>query len=330
MAHMPPGVITQFGRALRAPVGRIHWAGSETATVSHEASWGDPVGCARCGRAARGGMRLATIHQSRRRAGYVATMPRRGRALRARAVEWWRHCQADPEKRDFRRIGVVAFGVVGASVILAKVTQETPVAGYVRAFAITMFGLATIALLAVVLLMGEEMVDAMDETDPLRVRQGGAYGPRVKRFFLDLRSASGAWIKSRPAKVAALRHDLTRDSLARLAAASGAALGGIPPADAPSPAGAGQLAQPDSASPPPPENESASADTQPGIRAEPSPAARRVAASREKAAATRSSRSGQPVVARGSIKVRSSRTPRPTGRSERAGRTSNSGGLSTR
>ena len=28
-------MITQFGRALRAPVGRIHWAGSETAAVSH-------------------------------------------------------------------------------------------------------------------------------------------------------------------------------------------------------------------------------------------------------------------------------------------------------
>jgi monoamine oxidase len=35
MAHMPPGVLTQFGRALRAPAGRIHWAGTETATVSH-------------------------------------------------------------------------------------------------------------------------------------------------------------------------------------------------------------------------------------------------------------------------------------------------------
>jgi monoamine oxidase len=35
LAHMPPGVLTQFGRALRAPVGRIHWAGTETATVSH-------------------------------------------------------------------------------------------------------------------------------------------------------------------------------------------------------------------------------------------------------------------------------------------------------
>jgi monoamine oxidase len=35
MAHMPPGVLTQFGRALRTPVGRIHWAGTETATVSH-------------------------------------------------------------------------------------------------------------------------------------------------------------------------------------------------------------------------------------------------------------------------------------------------------
>jgi monoamine oxidase len=35
MAHMPPGVVTSLGPALRAPVGRIHWAGTETATVSH-------------------------------------------------------------------------------------------------------------------------------------------------------------------------------------------------------------------------------------------------------------------------------------------------------
>lgn len=31
-AHFPTGVWTQFGHALRAPVGRIHWAGTETAT----------------------------------------------------------------------------------------------------------------------------------------------------------------------------------------------------------------------------------------------------------------------------------------------------------
>jgi len=30
---MPPGVMTEYGRALRAPVDRIHWAGTETATV---------------------------------------------------------------------------------------------------------------------------------------------------------------------------------------------------------------------------------------------------------------------------------------------------------
>jgi monoamine oxidase len=35
MAHLGPGVLTQYGHALRAPVGRIHWAGTETATVSH-------------------------------------------------------------------------------------------------------------------------------------------------------------------------------------------------------------------------------------------------------------------------------------------------------
>lgn len=26
----PAGVITDYGRALRAPIGRIHWAGAET------------------------------------------------------------------------------------------------------------------------------------------------------------------------------------------------------------------------------------------------------------------------------------------------------------
>ncbi len=30
-AHFPPGVWTQFGPSLREPVGRVHWAGTETA-----------------------------------------------------------------------------------------------------------------------------------------------------------------------------------------------------------------------------------------------------------------------------------------------------------
>lgn len=32
VAHAPPGVMTTYGSALREPCGRIHWAGSETAT----------------------------------------------------------------------------------------------------------------------------------------------------------------------------------------------------------------------------------------------------------------------------------------------------------
>jgi monoamine oxidase len=31
-SHLPPGAWTQFGPALRAPIGRLHWAGTETAT----------------------------------------------------------------------------------------------------------------------------------------------------------------------------------------------------------------------------------------------------------------------------------------------------------
>ncbi len=37
MAHFPPGALTRYGHLLREPVGRLHWAGTETSTVSHGA-----------------------------------------------------------------------------------------------------------------------------------------------------------------------------------------------------------------------------------------------------------------------------------------------------
>jgi monoamine oxidase len=37
MAHFPTGVLTQYGSKLREPVGRLHWAGTETATTSYGA-----------------------------------------------------------------------------------------------------------------------------------------------------------------------------------------------------------------------------------------------------------------------------------------------------
>jgi monoamine oxidase len=35
MAHLPPGTLTRYGHLLREPMGRIHWAGTETATINH-------------------------------------------------------------------------------------------------------------------------------------------------------------------------------------------------------------------------------------------------------------------------------------------------------
>jgi monoamine oxidase len=35
MGHFATGVLTQYGRRLREPVGRLHWAGTETASVSY-------------------------------------------------------------------------------------------------------------------------------------------------------------------------------------------------------------------------------------------------------------------------------------------------------
>ncbi len=50
MAHFPPGVLTRYGPLLREPFGRVHWAGTETSTVSHGAMDG----------AVRSGERAAT------------------------------------------------------------------------------------------------------------------------------------------------------------------------------------------------------------------------------------------------------------------------------
>jgi monoamine oxidase len=36
-AHLPMGALTSYGRLLRAPLGVVHWAGTETASVSHGA-----------------------------------------------------------------------------------------------------------------------------------------------------------------------------------------------------------------------------------------------------------------------------------------------------
>ncbi len=36
-AHLRPGILSRYGPLLREPWGRVHWAGTETATVSHGA-----------------------------------------------------------------------------------------------------------------------------------------------------------------------------------------------------------------------------------------------------------------------------------------------------
>jgi hypothetical protein len=232
-------------------------------------------------------------------------------SLRARAVAWWRRSHADLQRRDFRRIGLIAFGAVGGSVVLARLTQDTAAAGAVRAFAITVFALAAMALLVVVILMGEEVVDEMDASDPMRARHGGAYGPRIKQFVRDVPRETRAWVASIPRKIGGLRRSLTRQSLSEMAVATVDALGGVPPVDAGPPRGAGPLARPISV---PPESDSGSSDdpTEPRGRAVAPLRARR----RALTASELSDR--PPVTAQPAAEPRSARRAGPTRRSRRA------------
>ena len=68
MAHFGTGMLTGFGRQLRQPVGRIHWAGTETSTMSHGAVDG----------AIRSGERAAAEILARSRRGPDREAPTRG------------------------------------------------------------------------------------------------------------------------------------------------------------------------------------------------------------------------------------------------------------
>jgi monoamine oxidase len=58
VGHMPPGVMTRYGKALREPCGRIHWAGTETST-----EWpGHIEGALRAG--IRAANEVAVLHNS--------------------------------------------------------------------------------------------------------------------------------------------------------------------------------------------------------------------------------------------------------------------------
>jgi monoamine oxidase len=61
ISHTPPGVLTEFGPALREPCGRIHWAGTETSAKMYGFIDG----------AVRSGERAATEVMARERAGVV-------------------------------------------------------------------------------------------------------------------------------------------------------------------------------------------------------------------------------------------------------------------
>jgi hypothetical protein len=248
----------------------------------------------------------------------VSTRHQIARAASAR----WRQLRAWLTRERLPRIGIVAVAAVAGSVVLAKVTQGTAVAGLVRALTITVFGLAAITLLAVVIFRGEEVVDDLDATDPMRARDGGALGPRIKRFLRLARSTTRAWLSSVGASIVGLRRDLTRQSVARFAHASVVTLGGVPPADVPPPRSAGHLARLDRA-PPPPEPEPTARDR---TAAEPTAPRTEPDAERPAPSSPARVRSPRPIRAPG----RAGRAYPRAGRTGNARRPTNPGGRSRR
>jgi hypothetical protein len=180
----------------------------------------------------------------------MSTLSRLHRA----AVVRWRQLHGWLTRERLRRIGVVAGVAAIVAIVAVRIIGGGIVGVIVWSLAVTVLVLAAFTLLGVVIFMNEELVDEFDATDPMRARDGGAFGPRIKRFFGNAIRGIRADLSSAPEGVAALRKGVTRNSVARFAHASAEALGGVPPADVPPPRSAGHLARPDRA-PEPPEPE---------------------------------------------------------------------------
>jgi hypothetical protein len=192
------------------------------------------------------------------------------RIARAGVVGWWRRRTADPAKRvPLRRAGAVSLGVVIGSLVLARVIAATG-SRALLALVVMVFVVAAITLFVVVIAWCQEVdeVDEIDTADPVWVTNRGVIARTMKRLCrnaavsaerasragLSSASSIAAGLSSRIAgMVAALRREVTRDAVARSVRATAAALSGVPPPDASSPAGSGRLARPaDAPAPPPP------------------------------------------------------------------------------
>ena len=134
----------------------------------------------------------------------------------------------------------MASAVIIVSVVTGIVTGVMT-GGIVRPFALTALVLASVALLGVGIVSFQSVVDELDESDPLATKQGGALGPTIKRALRKARSSAARVAREWHA---ALRRNITRESLARLARACADALSGVPPAEVSPPPSAGPLARP--------------------------------------------------------------------------------------
>ena len=157
-----------------------------------------------------------------------------------------------------RRTGVVSCGVLIGSLVLARVIAPTG-SRLLLALVFIVFVGAVVTLFAVVIAWSQASGDEIEATDPVRVTSSGVIAGTMSRLWRNVAAgaqrASRVWLSSAASivtelasrlgrMVAALRHDVTRDAVARWVRAAAVALSGVPPPDVKPPASAGRLARP--------------------------------------------------------------------------------------
>jgi len=169
------------------------------------------------------------------------------------------------QRVPLRAVAIVASSIIIVSVVTGIVTGVMS-DGIVRPFALIALVLAAVALLGVGIVSFQSVVDELDESDPLATTQGGALGPTIRRM---LRKARASAVRTAREWQAALRRNVTRESLARLARACADALSGVPPAEVSPPPSAGPLARPAGAPPRPKARERSTPSPTPRLRRAP-------------------------------------------------------------
>lgn len=166
------------------------------------------------------------------------------RRASALVAERWRQLSLLPKRVLLRRVGLVASVCIVGSLVLARFTWGSSGPGIATPFAFAALFLAAVALMGVVVVHSQDLVEELEASHPPQVRDRGRVARAVNPMLWTVSARGRRAFRVWRARVGStLRREATRESIARRIRDLGSSLSGVP-SEGRSPEAGGPLARP--------------------------------------------------------------------------------------